>query len=1164
MRITALIILVASLHLSAKTIAQKITMSSDNISIEQFFYQLKKQTGYSFLFKEGIVSPDQKININIADANLQTVLELALKPLSLTYRIDNSIVYILKAAVPPIQPVAMAAPTFAEIQGRITDTAGKPLSGVSVMVKSTHKGTSTDANGKFSIAASVGETLVVSSVGFQSVQYKIRSETDVITLSLVPVLDKLDDVVVVGVQSQLKRVTTTSVSSVSGKDIENIPAPSVDVLLQGRVPGLNIQVNSGEPGVAPTMVVRGNTRINTRIGGNSGNYVAQAQAMSSPLYVIDGIPVNTEDIANSIDATGTNYLAGINVNDIENIDVQKDAAAAAAWGSRGANGVIYIKTRKGRSTRPEFRVNVYGGITRQPQLLKTTTGADERREKMSIINQYATPAQLGNLPQLLTDSMNPYFNNATDWQGLFYRNGAVQNVDATMSANGGNVNYRLSMNYYNEKGIIEAFGYTRYSVRGNFDFRISPRLNSQFVFSMSKSDRKRGRKYYNNSDDNTPVSGSSQPSSLYRLTSFDSLNFQGIYNKLRNKNISDLYSASLTTNYTLFPFLKYTFQGAANISTSNRDYFQPSNIDQVALLADNASPQASYAEADKGTYTTYFVSNSLNFAKKLKMANDHAHNIVVTASQQFNADIASNSYVSGYNVPSNDIQVVSGIPQADLSGGSGYARDGLLSFVGQLQYDFDGKYLLYGSYRGDASSRFGRNSKWGYFPAVGAGWIVSEEKFMEPVSNYINFLKLRGSWGVSGSQSGDFYAPYNSYIVPGTYNGAVAIQPSYNNGLTKNDLTWAKTTQKNIAIEAQLLKSKLWFTLELYDKISRDDYYNFQLPFYTGFQSINFNAHDLWVSNRGADIMIGAKILPQKSPLQWSTQLTVSYNKNAIAKLPNNNRTFVITDYYGVSRIFAVGQPIYEMFQLKYGGVYNYQKDIPFNPVTGKAITYFKGNHTVVPGDPIWEDVNKIGDVWVDEDNGNQYGDRVPMGNPNPKFTGGFINDFTYKNFSLSLVSVFTWKRDVVNTFFQQQISNITGGYSSSIYSFASSRLPDLSKLDYWTPQKASAKAGYKAGFPSINPFGPSYYQYIPLSSQFNEDGSYFKIRTVIMGYRLPRTFTQKLKVGSARVYGIIDNFLTFKKSTMPDPESVDQLGIYTGGLYPQPRKFTLGIDIQF
>lgn len=1048
-----------------------------------------------------------------------------------------------------------------KISGVIEDAkSNAPLDGATITLKGSKTNAISKEGGRFTIPVPAGKvSLVVSFVGYETKTVSVSGEESSVHVNLNEASNQLNDVVIVGVQAQSKRMSTAAISTVLSKDIENLPAPSVDQLLQGRVAGLNVQIGSGEPGVAPTIVVRGNSKVATNIGDNPG--IAQAQALSGPLYVIDGIPTNPDDISNAMDATGTNYLAGISVNDIASVDVQKDAAATAAWGSRGANGVIYITTKRGLSPTPEFRVNVYGGVTEQPQLLQTATGAAERAQKMDIINQYASPGQLANLPQILTDRYNPSFNNATDWQGLFYRPGAIQNVDATVSAATKGVNYRVSMNYYNENGIIEKFGFTRYSFRGNFDFTLSPKLNSQVIVGLSKGDRQRGMKY-NNSDDNTPVSGSNQPSSFYRLTAFDSSNFTGIYSKLRNKNIDDYYTISFTTNYKILPDLKYTFLGAANITASSRDYFEPSNLDQVAALG--GSPTASYAESDKGTYSTYFLSNSLNFNKTFTTAQNHEHHFLLTGSQQFSSDVSNSNNVSGYDVPSNNIQVVSGIPQSELSGSSSYAADAMLSFLGQALYDYDGKYLLSGSFRGDASSRFGSNSKWGTFPAVGVGWIISDEKFMAKTKNVISFLKLRGSWGESGGQSSDFYAPYNSYIQPGTYGGAVAIQPNYTNGLTKNNLTWSRTIQKNIGIDAQFFNSRIVLSVDMYDKLSKGDFYDFQLPFFTGFQSVNFNANDLWVSNRGVDVTLSTKNLSRSSPLQWNMQITLSHNRNLIAKLPNNNRTFEVDDYYGVGRIYAVGQPIYEMFQLQYAGVYNNQNQIPFDPQTGKSLTYFKGNHTVVPGDPIFVDVNKIGDVWTDEDNGAQYGDRIPTGDPNPKFTGGWVNNFTYKNFTLSILSVFTWKRTVVNTFFQQQISNVVGGYSSSINTFANSRLPDLSGIDYWTPQHLKSDPNYKAGFPSINPFGPSYYQYIPISSMFNADGSYLKISSVSLGYNLPHTWTDHAKLKGADVYCTIDNLATFKNSTMPNPELVDQLGIYTGGAYPTPTKFTLGLEVKF
>lgn len=1048
------------------------------------------------------------------------------------------------------------------VSGVVQDAGtGAPLEGATVSIKGSKTNVISKENGHFEIRVPSGKTtLMVSFVGYNSKAFDVGADQTSIQIKLVESVSQLSDVVIVGVQTQSRAKSTSAISTVTSKDIENLPAPSVDQLLQGRVAGMNVQVGNAEPGVAPTVIVRGNTKVSTRIGDDPE--VARAQAMSGPLYVIDGMPTNPEDIS-SIDKTGTNFLAGINVNDIESVDVQKDATATAAWGSRGANGVVYITTKKARNRIPEFRLNLYGGVVLVPELLKTAVGAAERKQKMDIINKYGSYQDLMNLPLLLTDKFNPAFNNATDWQGLFYGNGSVKNIDASISAATDMLNYRVGLNYYDEQGIIKAFGFQRYGFRGNFNFKISPKLNSQLVIGMSKADRQKGIKY-NNSDNNTPVSGYNQPSSFYKLTGFDSASFLGRYSKLRNKNLTDYYSIGFTVNYNILKDLKYTFQGSGDVTVMNRDYFQPSNIDAIAADLDPDEVQPSYAESNKSSYATYFLNNQVTYSKIFEQG-DHTHNLVLTGSQQFSSDVINSNYASGYNVPSNNIQVVQGIPQVDISAGSSYSADAMLSFLGQLNYDLDSKYLFYGSLRRDASSRFGKNSKWGTFPAVGLGWYISNENFWKNIKPVVGSFKIRASYGVAGRQSPDFYAPFNSYILAGTYGGNPAIMPDYRNGLTKNNLTWAKVYQKNLGFDFELFNSKIITTVDVYDKLSKGDFYDFELPFFTGFASVNFNANDLWVSNKGLDLTLRIRnLLSDKSQLKWGMQFNVSHNKNIIAKLPNNNRTFIIDDWNGITRIYTVGQPIYEMFQLQYAGVFNNADEIPFDRLTGKPLTYFKGNHTVVPGDPKWLDVNKIGDVWPDEDNGAQYGDRVPMGDPNPKYTGGWVNDFTYKNFSLSILSIFTWKRDVVNTYFQQQISSIVGGYSSSINSFANTRLPDVAGLNYWTPQALEHNPNYKADFPSINPFGPSYYQYIPISSQFNEDGSYLKVKNVMLSYTLPYDFINRIKLKNFRVYMNVENVLTLKNGNMPNPELVDQLGVYTGGAYPTPTKFTLGLDVTF
>lgn len=1041
-----------------------------------------------------------------------------------------------------------------KVTGTITDTANNPLANVSVVAGK--NGTYTNTEGKFILNVNNSTvTIEVSRVGFTTQKIKLVAPNDLKIVLQYAQTNNLNEVVVVGVQTQTKRNTLAAISGITSKDIENRPVASVDILLQGRVSGLNVQVASGEPGVAPTVVVRGNSNVSRNIRDVS---VAQSAAVSGPLYVIDGIPMDPADLANNgMNATGSNYIAGINVNDIADVQVQKDAIATAAWGSRGANGVIYITTKKGNSRKPVFDVNVYAGITQRPKLLKTLTGAAERQAKMDLIRSYnPTPQQLAGLPQLLTDSLNPYFNNTTDWQGLQYRNGALKNAEISMSAVNDVVNYRVSAGYFNEDGIIKNTGAQRYTLRGNFGFTINPKLNSQLVVGLSKLERQRGMKI-NNSDNNILFSGSGQPTSFYLLGNFDRANILGQSSSLRNENTDNSYTANLTVNYSILPWLKYTVQGTASITNMAQDYFSPSNIDAAMAQNDPEIPQPSIVSSHKSEYASYMWMNNLFADKIFETKSGNTHSLTATLSHQYSTQKITSITASANNTANNNVQVVTGISPIDyINVNSQYSRDALLSVLAQVQYAYNKKYLLYGSYRGDASSRFGVNNKWGYFPAAGVGWIVSDEKFMNRLKHVVDFFKIRISYGQAGMTAPGFYAPYNSYNLSGTYNGIRAVQPSYRNGLTKSDLTWQKSVQKDLGFDLELFNRRAIVTVDIYDRLTKNGIYDFALPFYTGYSSVQFNAADLWVNNKGVDISIQTRNLSPVSKVQWNTQFIFSYNKNLLAKLPNNNRTFTEVDGYGISRIYAVGQPIYEFYQVKYLGVYNNTSQLPFNQFTGNVLTYYNGSHPVKVGDPIWLDASGDGDVWSGTDN-------VPTGNPNPKFTGGFSNDISYKNFTLSITSVFTWKRTVVNTYLQQQLNNM---FNNGINGFAASRLPDLSNINYWNPGKAAANHNYTANFSALNPLGGYYYQYYPFVSTFNVDGSYFKIKMVNLSYMLPKRFSDRLHLNRVNIYANATNLLILKNknNTMPDPELVDQTGVYTGGLYPQPKLFTFGANVQF
>ncbi|UZJ65792.1 hypothetical protein OKW96_06410 [Sphingobacterium sp. KU25419] len=423
-------------------------------------------------------------------------------------------------------------------------------------------------------------------------------------------------------------------------------------------------------------------------------------------------------------------------------------------------------------------------------------------------------------------------------------------------------------------------------------------------------------------------------------------------------------------------------------------------------------------------------------------------------------------------------------------------------------------------------------------------------------------LKLRGSWGLSGVLPTDFYAPFNMWTTSSnTYNGNTFSYPSFTKPLTLNTLTWNKSEQTNIGFDLFTLGNSLNITFDAYRKITKDPIMAFPFPYYTGYTSLSFNV-PMTVYNEGIDLTIATHNLSKASKLQWNTNFNLTYNRNRIGSLPFGDRSFYADSRgYNQQLMYAVGSPIYQWAQMKYQGVYENQDQIPVNPVTGKPLTYFKGNYVVKPGYPIWNDVNQDWDVWSDEDKGAADGDLVLTGNPNPKFTGGLYNEFIYKNFSFSMLNTFTIGRDIINNLKSNQFNTIGG----SLTNFTNNRLPDLEGVNYWTPEKAK-DPNYVADFPSIAPFGGYFYQFLPFSTMFNENGSYFKIKTLSMGYIVPKKIVDRMKLGARtiRFYAMLDNVHTFQKASVPDAELVSPQGEYSGGAYPLPKKYTIGLEVNF
>jgi TonB-linked SusC/RagA family outer membrane protein len=1041
-------------------------------------------------------------------------------------------------------------PALVHAQGRVINgvvldqKTGLPMDGATVTVKGSKTSTSTDATGKFSISAPAGKTsLIISFVDFDFQTIEVGQAQNAVTVKLTEKANKqLNDVVVVGYQEVRRKKTSASIASVRGKEIENLPSPSFDQLLQGKVAGLNVQNYSGEPGARPTFVIRGNTSI--------ARSVDNARALSSPLFVIDGIPLSIDD-AGAFDNTGTNYIAGINPNDIESIDVLKDASAAAIYGSRGANGVVIIKTKRGKPGKPQINVSFYTGISERPKLTETIYGAEERRYKVNYLSSRANYQQRKDFSLLLTDSLNPAFNNAQDWQGLFYQKGIINNADVSVSGAKDFMDYRVSSNYYNEEGIIRGTGYKRYTVSAALGLQMSKRLKVETLFRLSRGDRSRGRGSFP-WESALPLSQGNFPSSLLYLSDNDKLNYTGAFDLSQDKNLNDDITGSVAINYNFTPKFRFRSQGSIQTTSNKRDLFRPGILDATGR---------SYASSQRSGYQNLNLESTLDYTKSI---NDK-HNFNVLLGNTINYVEADYTWVAGLSDGNDNINVVQGIsPEnyvlydagGNLLTGSNKQTAGLLSYFARLNYDFNEKYLFSVSWRGDASSRFGKKSRWAYFPAISAGWNLTDEKFMETTSRWLTEFKIRGSYGSTGSLPGGYYLPFNTYSINQgsyggsngiSYNGVNAVTPNFASGVAQDGLTWEKSLQGNIGFDASFLKNRIMLTADVYNRGKSDILFDILLPATSGYNKVNTNA--VSVRNLGLEFNLFARLINPKKSFQWNTRLIMSFNKNQIVKLPNENRDLIVNHpvYYDPSYILTKGRPIYEFYLIQSDGVFANSSDVPVNPYTGRKQTYWNGNvGNLGAGDFKWHDQNGDYDVW-------DWGDKVRVGNPNPRVTGGFTNTFSYKNFNLEVFTTFVIGREIFNKYISDRLYSY-----SSLNSFVSNAMVDLNSLPIWQKDGDNAKYG------AVNPYGNFYYQFLPFSSAYIENGNYARIKYVNLSYSFSKKITDKLRMRNLQLYTVLNNIYTFQKSTVPDAEAVDELGLYTGEGYPIPKKITIGLNIGF
>jgi TonB-linked SusC/RagA family outer membrane protein len=1020
-----------------------------------------------------------------------------------------------------------------KISGTVTDKKNTTsIPGVVVREKGTSQGTTTNEKGQYSLELrSANPVIIVSFVGYQSQEIKVGNKTD-IDISLIEDVKGLNDVVVIGYQDIQRRKTTSAVSSVKGKEIENTPYPTFDAMLQGRVAGLTVLTVSGEPGSNNIVNVRGSSSVTP--GG-----------ISAPLYVIDGIVFNMSDYQDTYG--NNNPLSAINPNDIESIDILKDASASAIYGARAANGVIIVRTKRPKMGSTDFRVSMYGGIGGKPAMKPIITGAAERRYKMDILQDLGSYIGNGNLSQFLTDSLNTAFNNNTDWQGLFLQNAMISNVDANVSGADEKYSYRIALNRYTEEGVMIGYGIQRItprlflSVKPNKNVEVSTDLFMGFVKTQHGAGDLGFSRY--------PFTAWGFPSSFWKITDEEKDIYTGRYDALRDDDRTTSINGNTRVVIKLLPGLQLTSTLAYNFNTNRRDYFIP------AVINGGRNDAISRVFGDRRMEQ----ENYLLYTKKVK---DHSFTGIL--GQGAEHLVRNQIYARGNGITVDAIKTIQGVPPgAGLTAWSAFDERTRLSFWGRLGYSYKERYMLQVDYRRDASSIYSKNNRWGQFPAISGGWIVSDESFLEPLKNTISFLKFRGSYGITGSDPGNFYAKYLRLITDAsyrgstldginwgsdamtTYNGTSVVFPDYYNAAAAANISWERSPQYNLGIDVNFIKDRISLTADYYVRNSKSKVFDVALPVTTGYNTVSDNFVDL--RNTGIELTLNTNNLSARSPLQWRTNFNISFNKNYVTRLPGGGRDFKFGDPW-LQRSLSIGQPLFTFQVWEVNGVYATDADVPVDPKTGKRMTWVGGNEFRA-GDPARKDQN--GDYNIDDQ------DKISMGDPNPKVIGGMTNSFVWKGISLDILCTFITGRKLWNGYLSDKLQDAGTADPYSLWGPRSGPASDFGAgVDFWR------KPGDHASYPSLVTNNVDKWHIA--QSLFVEDASFFRIKNVRLGYSLPQKWTSRLKLKSVRVYGILDNVWVFSRATVPDPEAVQVDGYSSGNDYPIPKKATLGLEVNF
>lgn len=983
------------------------------------------------------------------------------------------------------------------ITGTVSDASGAPLPGATILVSGTTNGTTTDFDGNYSLSnVSPSDQLVFSYIGMTTQTVSVGNQTTV-NVNLQEDAEALDEVVVVGYGTQSRAEVTGAISTVGADELSALPVASADQALQGRAAGVTV-LNSGSPGTAPVVRIRGLGTMNN----------------NDPLYVIDGV------IAGG--------LGDLNPNDIESINILKDASTTAIYGSLGSNGVVMVTTKKGkRSGKTTINVDAY-------------TGIQYANQRFDLLNteqylQFANDA-FGVVP---TSPLSSSGNN-TDFQDALFRTGIMQKVDLGISGGGENSDFRFSAGYMDQEGAIIETGFERFSFRANSNFTVGKfNFGETMSVSFNKQNPERNlgaRSLLEHAIKIPPYLPIYNPDNLGGFQGPSSgLDGQDAENPIRVQTLGEHINKSAAIIGSLFgeleiiKDLKFKSQVGLEYRNSNTNIFRPSYNDD----SEGATHSSTFAAITKNSTLrkSITVTNSLNYATTFN--NLHNLEVLVLAEKQETIDEILNS--NSQNPITNELNQVSNEQSFLQSQSFEYNRIG---YLGRVNYNFDQKYIFAASIRRDASSRFGSNNRWGTFPSVAVGWNIAQESFLS--NSAFNTLKLRGSWGITGNDRigdyqysatllSDFFYPIGGSLATGTTPG----------GLANPDLKWEETTMKNIGLDFEIFNGKITGAVEYFNNTSDDLLMSRPLPGSLGINSGSVTENVGSVDTKGFEFNLGYN--DYEGDFTWSANLNVGTSSNEVKSLGSNESlsggTFESQD---ISRI-EVGEPLFFFFGYETDGIYQTTAEV--DAVLNQTPND-EGEFAVNPGDIRFVDQNIDGQINAD--------DRVKIGNPYPDVTYGLNLDAKYKQLDINLF-----------------ISGVAGVdvYNTNIYDLEG--MPRLfnagtNVLNRWTGPGTSN---------SVPRAGGSDQNFNSISDRFVEDGSYTRLKNITLGYTLDNTSLDQY-FSKCRIYLSGQNLITLSDYSGLDPEIGNpltndggnrqyELGIDRGN-YPQPKSIILGVQLSF